>query len=437
MSESEFFMTPESQVDEMTGRFIVTFRDNAEKEALEALHDLGGVSGLPSTADFDDRVLETSALDDAGGGVFHSLGVAVVTLDEGCTASDVMGPADRDSAILAIEPERMHYALTLPVDYLRGYRDAIDHILAKAEAGIGAKEATPEVAATFSDDSQATWGLHASGVLGSPFTGANIKVAVLDTGMDFKHPDFKGRTIISKSFYAGETEQDALGHGTHCVGTACGGIDRNGRRYGVASESRIFVGKVLGGPRGSGPTSGILAGIDWAVNNKCPVISMSLGNRVPTPSVAYDAVGRRALQKGCLIIAAAGNHRIRGNFDGTIPGTIGQPANSKSILAVASVDNRLQPAGSSCEEGQSAGAEIDVAGPGVRVYSSWPKQVPPNRYHTISGTSMATPHVAGIAALYAEGDGVRGDQLRQLIKSRARSLPLPSARVGRGLVQAS
>jgi subtilisin family serine protease len=203
-----------------------------------------------------------------------------------------------------------------------------------------------------------------------------------------------------------------------------------GRRYGIAHKALIHIGKVLS-DRGSGGDAGILAGIDWAMHNKCAVISMSLGANVPTTSVAYETAGQRALNAGTLIVAAAGNNanRAAGNF-----GFVGRPANSRSFMAVAAVDSNLKVANFSARDTvHAAGTAVDIAGPGVAVYSSW---LMPTRYNTISGTSMATPHAAGIAALWAEATGARGAALWQTLIVNARNLSATVADVGRGLVQA-
>ena len=165
-----------------------------------------------------------------------------------------------------------------------------------------------------------------------------MKVAVLDTGFDLGHPDFVGRDVTALSFVAGESAQDGHGHGTHCIGTSCGPrMPSTGPRYGVAHEADIFAGKVLSNS-GSGTDAGILAGINWAVANRCPVISMSLGAPVPQAHPPYSAAGHRALQRGSLIIVAAGNNADRraGNF-----GFVGAPANSVEIMAVGALDMPL------------------------------------------------------------------------------------------------
>ncbi len=423
MSAQPSFPIPATaQADRTTGRYIITFREDSVTEGLALLSDQAGIMGLASAADFPDSALDLSELEAAGGAVFPTLGIAVVTLDEGAFSS-VMTSAGEDSAILAIEPESTFYAIEdeLSADYLRGYRDAVDNLYDKATttelAGIEPQQC-------FADDIGSTWGLKATKVMNSLLTGSGMKVAVLDTGMDLLHPDFVGRSIVSQSFVPGEGVQDGQGHGTHCIGTACGFKDLNGRRYGVAHKSTIYVGKVLSNA-GSGASAWILAGMEWAIANGCQVISMSLGNTNPKQSIAYENVGRRALQNGCLIVAAAGNHG---------PGTVGQPANSPSIMAVAALDNCVQVPAFSSPSGISTGAKVNIAAPGVKVYSSLPMDK--GRYAAYNGTSMATPHVAGIAALYAESTGKRGAQLWQLLTSHAMALPLPSDRVGSGLVQA-
>ena len=423
MSEQPSFPIPETAgADETTGRYIITFREDAVTEGLDLLSDQTGIRGLANAADFPDSALDFGEIEAAGGAVFPTLGIAVVTLDEGGFSS-VMTSAGEDSAILAIEPESIFYAIEegLSVDYLQGYRDAVNHLYEKATT---TDEADIQKQVCFADDTEFTWGLKATKAMKSLLTGNGMKVAVLDTGMDLLHPDFAGRSIVSQSFVPGEDVQDGMGHGTHCIGTACGFKDINNRRYGIASEATIYVGKVLSNA-GSGATGWIIAGMEWAIVNGCQVISMSLGNTDRNPSIAYENVGRRALKNGCLIVAAAGNHG---------PKPVGQPANSPSIMAVAAVDSCLKVAEFSSPSGVFPGCKVDIAAPGVKVYSSLP--VDKGRYAAWNGTSMATPHVAGIAALYAESTGKRGAQLWQVLTSHAMTLQLPSARVGSGLVQA-
>lgn len=290
----------------------------------------------------------------------------------------------------------------------------------------------PQSAATqgFADTAELTWGLQAVLAADSGYTGRGIRVAVLDTGFDAGHPDFTGRDVTTASFITGEDSHDGHGHGTHCIGTSCGPRTLAGARgYGVAPEASIFAGKVLSN-EGSGSDTGILAGIDWALQNDCHIISMSLGADVREVHPPYVAAGRRALERGTLIIAAAGNNAQRSAGD---PGFVGAPANSPYIMAVAALDSALNVADFSARTLPGRGGQVDIAGPGVKVYSSWPM---PKRYNTISGTSMATPHLAGVAALLCEATGFRGRELWAELAQQAQRLEQPSVDVAAGLAQA-
>ncbi len=273
------------------------------------------------------------------------------------------------------------------------------------------------------------WGLEATRAINSSYNGNGVRVAVLDTGIDTEHPDYEGRDMITESFVPDETVQDLHGHGTHCIGTACGSTDINGARYGVATEAQVWAGKVLNN-RGSGAQAWVLNGITWAANNNCNVISMSLGSRVTvgqSHDVAYERAAQYAVSKGAVIVAAAGNdsRRAEGVFS-----PVSSPADCPSILAVAAIDPALNVAGFSNRAINPAGL-VDIAAPGVDIYSSWPM---PGRYRTISGTSMATPHVAGILALLFEKyPNSTPGEITEKLYSIAKALPLPDEDVGAGL----
>ena len=429
-----------------TGRFLVLLRENGAPGA-KALSNLVGVR-VASTADFTEGVT-AEGLGGADGLVFEDLGVAVVDAPPDQVSSLM---AAGDSAILAVEPERIVHAISetmlpglppprlLPakapsrgvqLEYVRGYRDALINLY-DGLTGASAAEAAAEAAASFDED-EVTWGLQAIGVPASRFSGRGIRVAVLDTGFDAGHPDFVGRSITMRSFIQGEEPQDGHGHGTHCIGTALGS-DRPTTlpRYGVAFGAEIFAGKVLSNA-GSGSDAGILAGIQWAISNRCAVVSMSLGAPVApgqTFSRIFETAAKRALRAGTVIIAAAGNESDR-------PGSIapvGHPANCPSIMAVGAIGSDFEAASFSCGGLNPQGGQVDIAGPGVAVRSSWPR---PRLFRTIDGTSMATPHVAGVAALFAEADPeARGRALMSILVQSARRLELPGRDVGAGLVQA-
>ncbi|WP_431710210.1 S8 family serine peptidase [Glutamicibacter uratoxydans] len=291
-------------------------------------------------------------------------------------------------------------------------------------------EQADAAAPAFADTDELTWGLQAVRAAESGYTGAGIRVAVLDTGFDTEHPDFVGRDVSTKSFIAGEDAFDGHGHGTHCIGTSCGprGVPDQ-RGYGVAPGASIYSGKVLSNA-GSGSDAGILSGIEWALENDCHIISMSLGADVKEVHPPYVAAGRRCLDLGTIIIAAAGNNarRSQGN-----DGFVGAPANSPYIMSVGALDESLKVAEFSARTLPGRGGAVDISGPGVRVFSSWPGE---DRYNTISGTSMATPHVAGVAALLAEATGYRGRELWAELAQEGQRLLQFSVDVGAGLTQA-
>ncbi len=323
------------------------------------------------------------------------------------------------------------HLITSGAQYSREYKEGYRAALRDLQENGG-------VAPTAFDESSFTWGLQVTKAATSRFSGRGMRVAVLDTGLDLGHPDFTGRNVFSRSFIPNQTVQDEAGHGTHCIGTACGPrspfrVPGRPPSYGCASNCDIFAGKVLSN-QGSGATAGIIAGMQWAMANGCQVISMSLGRTIRLDekgfNPAYEQVAQVGLQRGTLTIAAAGNDSVRP----TRIHPVGEPANSPSILAVGALDEPLLPASFSCGGLFLPHGAVNIVGPGVNIHSSFPR---PILYRRLPGTSMATPHVAGIAALWAEANGLfRGVALgRQLLHS-ARRLPLPPRDIGAGLVQA-
>lgn len=410
-----------------TGRQVVVLAPKSGKaNPARALASIAGFSNVARSKDFEFQAVSMSEANAADATVFDELGVAVVSSDPD-QRSALMAAAAEGDVVLSVEPELIHHALTVTADYTRGYHDGVTDLYERLNGDNGSTATA--VAPTPSDNDQFTWGLQATRVATSCRTGRGVRLAVLDTGFDVDHPDFAGRSVTTQSFIAGETVQDAHGHGTHCIGTSCGPVKPDGtRRYGVATEVEIFAGKVLS-DSGSGSDRGILAGINWALANDCKIISMSLGADLAQPSRAYEHVGKVALDHGTLIVAAAGNNANRpGNV-----GFVGVPANSPSIMAIAATDSSNQIARFSARSGNGDGGRIDLAGPGVKVFSSWPLT---QRYNTISGTSMATPHVAGIAALWCEATGLTGRELWTVLVQNARALDVPSVDVGAGLAQA-
>jgi subtilisin family serine protease len=415
---------------ETTGRQIVVFADDGDSSVD---WNRAGISNIADTRDFAAGGMPPETMQEAQATVFANLGMAVVSADPVQT-SMLQAAEAPGRRVLSVSPELVHHVLQDVLEYARAYRDGVDDLAERVlhahdhdgATGMAAALASP----VFEDNAQATWGIQAVQADSSPLSGKGIGVAVLDTGFDLAHPDFTGRTVTAMSFVTGEQPQDGHGHGTHCIGTSCGPRSPStGPRYGIAYEADIFAGKVLSNS-GSGTDGAILAGIDWAITNGCPVISMSLGADVMQAHPPYSVAGARALEKGSLIIAAAGNNADRrvGRF-----GFVGAPANSPEIIAVGALDQRLEMAFFSARSLPARGGQVDIAGPGFQVLSSWPL---PTRYRSISGTSMATPHVAGVAALWAQATGRRGLALWATLMQESERLMQPSVDAGSGLVRA-
>jgi subtilisin family serine protease len=401
-----------------TGRFLVTFKEGAADAAVKQLKTKTGLR-MAHARDFTDQAVALEQTGDADAVVFPDINVALVSgpvaHERSLTAAAAIAS---DDPYQSIDPEYFVFAHGVnPADYMKG----VLHTAQMIARDLGVKEVIGEalpIGEVAPEVVGATWGLVACNVTQSTKDGNGIKVAVLDTGFDLGHPEFAGRSFTTSTF-VGQPVQDLHGHGTHTTGTACGPSAPPGpvQRYGIAFKSQIFSGKVLTNA-GAGTQAQSLAGINWAVTNKCEVISMSLG-AVTGVQPAYTAAGQAALNNGCLIIAAAGNSG---------PGPTEAPANSPTIVAVAAVDINLQVATFSCR------GKIEIAGPGVNVFSSWPR---PKLHNTISGTSMATPHVTGCAALWAQtSPTLRGAALRAKLLATAKHLPFSASLVGAGLVQA-
>jgi subtilisin len=213
--------------------------------------------------------------------------------------------------------------------------------------------------------------------------GRGIKVAILDTGIDLNHPDLRPNVKGAVSFVPNETALDGNGHGTHCAGTI-GAVINGAGVVGVAPEASLYGVKVLANS-GSGQFSWIIAGINWAIQNKMQIVSMSLGgSSAPT---ALEQVCNAAFSAGVLVVAAAGN---AGPPPAGQPTSVGFPGRYKNVIAVSAIDSNNVIAGFS-----SRGPEVEICAPGVQVLST----APGGGYQQLSGTSMACPHVAGAAAV--------------------------------------
>lgn len=284
------------------------------------------------------------------------------------------------------------------------------------------------------------WHVQRIGADVNPFTGAGVKVAVLDSGIDTDHPDFRGRNFGANNsiFYVENTIEDMNGHGTHCAGLIIGDPDRAiASPYGISPKADLLVAKVLDQSR-RGDDDHVLAGLEWAERMGAQIISMSFG-WVPSANdplaELIERVAKRLLNAtpGALVIAAAGNESRRPGQ--TAP--VWNPAAYPSIMAVAAVDRNDQVAAFSCGQLVAGdGREINFAAPGVNIYSAWEG----GRRYVCSGTSSATPIVAGVAARILHqhdtqnpGVRMRALDLRARLEQQATRLAPPTD-FGVGLV---
>jgi hypothetical protein len=431
---------PDPPRPQPTGRYLVLFQPDADTSSIaKTVEDSTGAKAIDSRDFGTTSTALDNALSQGNAVVIDRFKVAVIPKVENARAR--MATLQAAEGVRQTRPEFFMFAIQeleqRYADWVRqGLQLLAEGAVSRAALGRAGTREASFMGASSADTDEYTWGLAAVGAHRSAFTGRGVRIAVLDTGLDLGHPDFEGRPVNAKSFITGEDEQDVhdvQGHGTHTAGTIAGPNPSNmGRRYGVAPEVELHVGKVLNDD-GSGTEADILNGINWAIDQKCVAISMSLGR--PTfpgekPDPLYEEVGMAALREGSLIIAAAGNESAR-DFGFIAP--VGAPANSSSIMAVAAVDPNMQVAPFSCGGLTGNGGEVNISGPGVSVYSSFPR---PRLSRLLQGTSMACPHVAGIAALWAEADSsLRGRRLWEALERSTREIGL-FRDFGRGLVQA-
>ncbi|MET7857849.1 S8 family serine peptidase [Streptomyces sp. NPDC005318] len=260
-------------------------------------------------------------------------------------------------------------------------------------------------------------------------TGKGVDVAVLDTGVDAGHPDLADRIAGSASFVPDEgVFDDYIGHGTHVASTIAGtGAASGGKEKGVAPGAALHIGKVLGtvcdvfGCAGQGKESWILAGMEWAARDQhAKIINMSLGG---TPTSGDDpmsqAVNRLSAETGALFVIAAGNSGA--------PSTVGSPGAADAALTVGAVDTSDQLATFSSQGPRSGdyGLKPELTAPGVDVLAARSHlSEGEGSYRTMSGTSMATPHVAGAAALLAaRHPDWTGQQLKDALISSTKATP--------------
>jgi thermitase len=233
---------------------------------------------------------------------------------------------------------------------------------------------------------------------------SSVTVAIVDSGVDLFHPDLSGKLVSGYDFVNDDSEpQDDYGHGTHVAGIAAARTNNNTGVAGLSWQAKIMPVKALNS-YGSGGYEDVASGIIYAANNGADIINLSLGGAVPS-SVLEDAV-EYAHALGCVVVAAAGNNNSQVDY----------PAKYPEVIAVAATDSSDQRASFS-----NYGPQLDVAAPGVSIYSTywWNGST----YGWMSGTSQASPHVAGLAALiWSVNPDLSNTQVESIIKQTADDL---------------
>lgn len=309
----------------------------------------------------------------------------------------------RDIADLRQDPKVVRIAHNMPISLV--------HPATKAEVAT-------------STQAGATWGVITTRAAESHFIGSGITVAILDTGIDAQHEAFQGVELVQSDF-TGEGNGDGNGHGTHVAGTVFGQVI-NGYRFGVAPGiKRALIGKVLDS-QGGGTTAGVVEAVQWAAREGAHIISMSLGFSFPLyakqlidQGIPKELAADKALQgyrtnvrlfdslvdlmfaqaafsQGALIVAAAGNESQR-EINPDYELAVAPPAAADGVISVGALATAGEPH-DALRVADFSNTGPNLAGPGVDIYSAKAG----GGYMSISGTSMATPHVAGVAALWAE-----------------------------------
>jgi subtilisin family serine protease len=337
--------------------------------------------------------------------------LALLALVVAVPASAAQGDGSRQTFIVVFK-DSVHAPASVAAEHSARFgadvRHVYEHALkgfaaSVAEGNLGALMADHRVAAVerdaevtaFTTQTGATWGLDRSDQRSLPLsttfsysnTGAGVKAYIIDTGIRSTHNELGGRVVQGTDIVDGGAADDCNGHGTHVAGTV------GGATYGVAKSVTLVAVRVLN-CSGSGTTSGVIAGVDWVTANHSAgqpaVANMSLGGGA---SSSLDTAVRNSIADGVSYAIAAGNGNAGGRHQDACKTSPARVTEAMTISATDTTDRKASWA--------NYGNCVDWFAPGVGITSAWSSSN--SATNTISGTSMATPHTAGVAALYLQG----------------------------------
>ncbi|MFE7712854.1 S8 family serine peptidase [Streptomyces sp. NPDC057486] len=269
------------------------------------------------------------------------------------------------------------------------------------------------------------------------YDGTGTKVAILDTGIDPNHPDVAGRVKKTQNFTDDPDTVDHHGHGTHVASTIAGSGAASGGKYkGVAPGADLYIGKVLNSA-GEGGESGVIAGMEWAAAQGADVVSMSLGSAAGSDGTdpISQAVNELTESSGTLFVIAAGN-------TGPTKGTVGSPGAAEDALTVGAVNKQDQLANFSSRGPvkDTFAVKPEITAPGVGIVAARAAGTTmgtpvDDNYTSANGTSMATPHVSGAAAILVQRHpDWTADRLKQVLVSTAKQGSYTAYQQGGGRV---
>lgn len=390
-------------------RRILVLEDFGKRDYIAAFESNSGLRVITGSAEWL-AAHPDGGLDDGEAVVFPRLGVALV--------NSITTTSAKNAGIKIDESEKRVARL----------------------APSASRKSDPLVSTCWSDTDLYSWGLQATDAHKWPAGSPQVRVCVIDGGIDLTHPDFdKHKPGPTISFTSSSGVQAKQGHCTHCVGII-GGLRPTqppapaGQpwRYSVAPGVSIAIARIFVMDEPWVPEGRVYAALDWALSLGADIVSMSFGFpwRDSGYSQAFELAAQRALAAGCVIIAGTGNTSNRPN---RVASTF-HPARCPTVIAVGAVDLCQEPWKKSNGFVAGKGGKVDVVGPGQSVWSAWTQ----HGHHMNNGTSMACAFVAGIAALHKTSKpGLTGKKLRAAIVNRVRKLPQhPASAVGNGLALA-